>query len=311
MRVIQIILLSFLILLIPGIAGSGSEPDILLLNSDASIEKYRAAQEEYKKTLSQPVSEYTIEGFPGEISELYRKISRGPHRLIYCIGTNAYLTAIEHAPEKTILFSSIINWRRLPRKETVFGISNELHPAMHLMHFKNIFPKIKNIGVLYSREFNEQWIALSKEAAEKSGIRIISQAVMDIDQTDKVLKKILPEIDALWLIPDPIIISSRKNLINVIRICDPNKTPVFSYNTAYAKLGATLIVAVDDSTVGRQAAVMSNDLLAGRVLPENVQHPAGSQITVNLNKVKVFGIPYRQEALDTVNTIFESENTDD
>ena len=152
---------------------------------------------------------------------------------------------------------------------------------MHLMHYKNIFPKIRKIGVLYSKEFNEQWIALAREAGPKAGVDIISKDVPDIDLTDEALKSLLPNIDALWLIADPIIISSRKNLTHVIQVCDQHKIPVFSYNSAYATLGATLVVAVDDSTIGRQAAVMSDDLLAGQPLPRNVQYPAGSNITVN------------------------------
>jgi putative ABC transport system substrate-binding protein len=305
MRILKNILFFCLCLLIPGVVSAGSEPDILVLNSNISIEKYKIAQEEYKKAIAYKVSEYTVEGFPGDISDLYRIISRKPYRLIYCIGTKAYLTARKYAPEKVTLFSSIINWRRLPQNNSVFGISNELHPTMHLMHFKNIFPDIKNIGVLYSREFNEQWIALSKEEAKKTGINIISKAVLDIDQTNESLTKFLTKIDAFWLIPDPMIISSRKNLMRVIQDCNKNKIPVFSYNNLYAKLGATLIVSADDSTIGRQAAVISDDLLSGRELSQKVQLPAGSHITLNLNKVKAFKIPYNHEALDSVNHIFE------
>ncbi|MBA4368359.1 MAG: hypothetical protein C0403_12070, partial [Desulfobacterium sp.] len=219
MRISKIILMFCLFLLLAGIVSAEEVPDILLLNSDVSIEKYKIAQEEYKKTISYKVAEYTIEGFEGETSELYRAISRNPYRMIYCIGTKAYLTAIKYAPEKTILFSSIMNWQRLPQGDSVFGISNELHPMMHLMHFKNLFPDIKNIGVLYSREVNEQWIALSKEDANKAGINIIGEAVPDMDQTKESLDKILPEMDALWLIPDPTIISSRKNVISIIQAC--------------------------------------------------------------------------------------------
>jgi putative tryptophan/tyrosine transport system substrate-binding protein len=311
MRISKIILMFCLFLLLAGIVSADAETDILLLNSDIAIEKYKIAQEEYKKTISYKVTEYTVEGFKGETSELYRVISRNPYRLIYCIGTKAYLTAIKYAPEKTILFSSIMNWRRLPEGDTVFGISNELHPMMHLMHFKNLFPDIKNIGVLYSREINEQWLALSKEAAEKVGINIIGEAVPDMDQTKESLEKILPEMDALWLIPDPMIISSRKNVISIIQACDRKKIPVFSYNHVYSKLGATLIIAVDDSTVGRQAAVMSDNILSGHLPKDNIQLPAGSNITVNLNKIKEFGIPYNHDALDTINHIFDATDIED
>ncbi|MBA4366334.1 MAG: hypothetical protein C0403_01700 [Desulfobacterium sp.] len=77
------------------------------------------------------------------------------------------------------------------------------------------------------------------------------------------------------------------------------------------KLGATLIVAVDDSTVGRQAAVMSDNILSGHLPSDNIQLPAGSHITVNLNKIKEFGIPYNHDALDTINHIFDATVMED
>ena len=309
MRLRSIISFFFLLSIAAATAYAGDDAEILLLNSSRSVEKYRVVQEEFKDSISHRVSAYMIDGYDGEISDLYRTISRGSHRLIYCIGTKAYLAAMDHAPEKMILFSSINNWRRLPQGDGVYGISNELHPAMHLMHYKNIFPNIRKIGVLYSKEFNEQWIALAREAGPKAGVAIISKDVPDIDLTNEALETLLPEIDALWLIADPIIISSRKNLIHVIQVCDQHKIPVFSYNSAYGALGATLVVAVDDSTIGRQAAVMSEDLLAGRPLSRNVQYPAGSHITVNLDKVRAFGISYNHGALETVNTIVDSAVT--
>jgi len=305
MRLLKTILILCFFLITSGIVSAGDEPGVLLLNSDRSIEKYRTAQEGFKGSVSYNVSEITIRGYEGDISDLYRQISREPYRLIYCIGTEAYLAAVKHAPEKNIVFSSIINWRRMPEGPHVYGVSNELHPMMQITHFKHIFPDLKNIGVLYSREFNEQWLDLSKDAAKKTGVIIISRAVPDIDQSKEALKELLPDIDAFWLIPDPMIISGKKNLLDLIHICDKNKIPVFSYNDLYAKYGATLIVSADDSTIGRQAAVITEDLLVNREISKKVQLPAGSRITLNLEKVKTFDLKTNDAALDSVNHILE------
>ncbi len=305
MRLLKSILIFCFFLIAPGILLAGDEPDILLLNSDSSVEKYRTAQESFKGSVSYTMSEITIQGYKGDISDLYRQISRKPYRLIYCIGTEAYLAAVKHAPEKNIVFSSIINWRRMPEGFHVYGVSNELHPLMQLTHFRHIFPDLKNIGVLYSREFNEQWLDLSKDAAKKAGVVIVSRVVQDIDQSREALKKLLPDIDAFWLIPDPMIISGKKNLLELIHICTTSKIPVFSYNDLYAKYGATLIVSADDSTIGRQAAVIAEDLLSGREISRKVQLPAGSSITLNLENVKAFDLKTNDAALDSVNRILE------
>ena len=100
MRLRSIIWILCLLLLAAARASAGDAAEILLLNSSRSVEKYRVAQEEFTESVSHRVSAHMIDGYGGEISDLYRTISRGSHRLIYCIGTKAYLAAMEHAPEK-------------------------------------------------------------------------------------------------------------------------------------------------------------------------------------------------------------------
>jgi putative ABC transport system substrate-binding protein len=79
--------------------------------------------------------------------------------------------------------------------------------------------------------------------------------------------------------------------------------PVFTYHDIFAEYGATLIVSVDDGTIGRQSAGLSNDVLSGVKMEEKIQYPAGSHIILNLKKVKEFDLPYNEQALGIVNQI--------
>jgi putative ABC transport system substrate-binding protein len=114
---------------------------------------------------------------------------------------------------------------------------------------------------------------------------------------------LLPNIDALWLISDPVIVSNKKILTEVFKECDQHKVPVFTYHDAFTAYGAMLIVSVDDATIGRQSAGLSNDLLAGVKMVEKIQYPAGTHIIFNLKKAKEFKLLYNEQALGAVNQL--------
>jgi putative ABC transport system substrate-binding protein len=278
----------------------------LLINSDARLEKYEEAGGGFKKAFLHPVVEMRLDEKKSTLSYIEDLIYDEDPELIYCIGTKAYLIANKYAHKTNRVFSSIINWMRLPRTERTFGVSNELHPGMQIMLFRHIFPDVKKIGVLYSREYNSQWFERSQEQAKDMDVKILGQAISgEENKVISSLKELLPEVDALWLISDPVIMSDNTRFTEVLKECDRRKIPVFSYHETFVKYGVTLILSVDNPTIGRQAAGIALEVLAGEKMEEKVQYPAGSHITLNLNRVRDYGLEYNADALASVNTIIE------
>jgi putative ABC transport system substrate-binding protein len=290
----------------PGGLSGGGNPKILLMNSDATLEKYEKAGNGFKKALQHPVVEVRLNEKKWTLSRIEDLIYDDDPELIYCIGTKAYLVADKYAYKTERIFSSIINWMRLPRLERTFGVSNELHPGMQIMLFRHIFPHVKKIGVLYSTEYNSQWFAEAREQARDMDVEILGQVVSGEEKdTISSLRELLPNVDALWLISDPVIMSDKTSFTEVLKECDQKKVPVFSYHDTFVKYGATLILSVDHPTIGRQAAGVALEVLAGERVDEKVQYPAGSHITLNLNKVKDYALEYNPDALASVNRIIE------
>lgn len=302
-KVIMICLLFLTVFIGKGITDDG--PAVLLINSDATVEKYKVTEDEFKKTLSHPVVEVRLDEKRWGIAEVEDLLYDTPPELIYCIGTKAFLIANEFAGNTNIVFSSIINWQRLPIMKSAYGVSNELHPGMQMMLFRHIFPKVNKIGLLYSKKYNSQWFENASKAANAMGIEIVGQPISYKKNSVSTLKGMLPGIDALWLISDPVLVCDNKSLMAVLKACEKNKTPVFSYHEAFAKYGVTLVVSVDDPTIGRQAAGVALEVLSGEKIQERVQNPAGSHIILNLNKVKKYGLEYNEDALASVNKIID------
>ena len=299
---------------------------VLVINSNADVEKYRMMQEEFISHV--PYSVQTLNaGNTGNGPA--SSIQKADPEIIFCIGAGAYLLASEKMPERPIVFSSVLNWMRLQMTHQTYGVSSELHAGMQMMLFKYIFPKLKKIGIIYSEEFNQQWVESVRETAAETGVVIIGRPLVKNNDPFNELKTLLPETDVFWLISDPTLIPDTDTLIRILKICDEMNKPVFSYMNALADYGATLIVSPDYRTIGRQAADIATDLMArnketparnlkrivkdaakqatAMILGENradyVEYPIGSHVILNLKKVREYQIPYNEDALDSVNKI--------
>ena len=278
---------------------------ILILNSDKSIEKYLLTQTEFESVLTNPKVEIDLGSKWIDESAAKNTILKENPEVIFCIGSKAYLLVSTWSGNKNIVFSSIINWRRLPMGKNTSGISTELPVGMQLMMYRYFFPDIKNIGVLYSDIYNKEWLESVAEQAKEVGINIVADAVSKPEDVCSNLKKILPRIDAVWLISDPIVISEKESVVEIFKQSKLAKKPVFTYDSVFADFGAALIISADIPTIGRQAAGLVTEMLVHKNIIDRVQDPAGSYITINLKKIEECGIKLNIEALDSVNQIIK------
>jgi len=304
MKVLKLIGFIGLVFLI-SVLSADEGPKIMVINSNAAVDKYKIAQEEFTKSIPTPVMELDLGDKKLKLQEIEDFLYDEYPDLVYCIGTKAYLLANKFISDRNIVFSSILNWHRLPLATKTYGVSSEFNPEMQLTLYRYLFPGLKKIGVLYSNKYNKQWFNEAQKAAKEMGVEIIGKSLSKRREILPELSELLKEIDALWLISDPVIISDKKTLIEVFKLCDLNKKPILSYHNAFAEHGAVLIVSVDIPTTGRQAAAISLEVLSDDVVKKKVQLPAGSHIILNLRKANEYGLKYGEMALSVVNRIIE------
>ena len=141
--------------------------------------------------------------------------------------------------------------------------------------------------------------------AKEGNIAIIPQEVSVSSRLDQALKKLLPQIDTLWLIPDPVVISSREAVKKIFNICDNSNIPILAYDRVYLELGASVVIAPDTETTGRQAGILTKDILAGKIVSDRLLSVAGSDIILNLKSVIENRLKLNDDALDSINQIIE------
>lgn len=277
--------------------------DLLIINSDFAIKKYALTQEVFLANQQKPsevinLAEQTID----YVTEV---VNRDQIKIIYCIGTKAYLLAHRLVPEKIIVFSSAINWLRLPEADQSYGVAQELPAAMQLTMYRYLFPQINKIGVLYSQQFNKEWLLSTQQAAVDVGIQIIGKEVSAQLNVSTATEQLLAEIDALWLISDPLVLTDKNSVVDLFRRAENRKIPVFAYSEIFVNLGAQLVISADIPTIGRQVSALVNSLRNETIVENRISHPAGSHVILNMRKLKRYSIKLNKEALGSVNQIIE------
>ena len=285
--------------------SANEQKKIIVLNSDMSIDRYSLAQTEFKSKIADLKAEIDLGSKWLDETVINKSIRDTSPDLVYCIGTKAYMFAHRLVKDENLVFSSAINWRRLPLGKNTYGISNELPQGMQLTMYRYLFPDVDKIGVLYSKEYNKEWTKEAIKVSKDMEINIIEKAIKKPKDVGPALDKLLSKVDAIWLTPDPIVMQELGQIKNIFTQCNQAGKPVFTYSEAFVGLGATLVLSADTTTIGRQAAALTLDILNGREITEKVQNPAGSYIILNLKKVEEYKINLNLDALGSVNKIIK------
>ena len=142
-----------------GLIQAKESTAVLILNSNKDIERYAQAQSSFKSIIKDNVIEFDLRGKWVDESIVEDIILDDRPTVVYCVGLRAYKLADKLVgDENSIVFSSIINWRKIPQRTNIFGVANELNPGMKLASFSYMFPQVKKIGVLFNKSHSERWI---------------------------------------------------------------------------------------------------------------------------------------------------------
>lgn len=278
---------------------------VLLLNSDNSVNKFQLAQTAFESSLTEDF--VVVEKNVKELSRKSLKVLFNQHLpdAIYTIGSQAYEASKLASIEVPIVFSSILNWRRLGGEKNSFGVVNEPPSAMIFGMINYVFSNVKRIGVLYSPEYNAELMAAAKASAQDFNLSLHTTSVKRPRQVAARLEEMLEEVDAFWLIADPIVMADQGMVRSIVKIADQMNKPIISFSKGLTEFGAVLSVESDDATMGRQAAAIVSDLISQRqseAAPQ-VQEPIGSHVSLNLRKVKQLDLPYNKQALSSIDYI--------
>ncbi|MCB0220019.1 MAG: hypothetical protein KDH09_10025, partial [Chrysiogenetes bacterium] len=161
------------------------------------------------------------------------------------------------------------------------------------------------IGVVYKPANSGHIFAETQEAARKLGLEIVG-AKIDLKQDiPRATRGLRGNIDLLWMVRDPILLEPDA-LRELLKFSLIEKLPLLTFSATVVRAGAMMAVTPEEHGMGRQAARIGKQILAGKrpgQIP--VQGPTDHRIALNLATAKRIG---RLEDLAINVLIFAAEN---
>ncbi|MGC1509007.1 ABC transporter substrate-binding protein [Ketobacter sp.] len=280
-----------------------SKNKILVVNSNHSLPRYQLAENGFMEALAgKDIVTLDLNNDERPTEQLLDVLNTQQFAAIYTIGAKALGSVDYIDPAAQVIYSSVLSWRQFQSRDNYFGVASEVAPHAQMTWFKYFFPQLKRIGVIYSED-NAGLVKDGERFANQLGIELVSAAVTKVEDLPRIADQLLQKVDALWVLPDPVVLKSESSTKLVFDLAHRRQRPVFAYSSLFMELGATLSINADLATTGRQAAVITQTLLEQQQPESHVQFPAGSSISLNLLKVGEYQLDLNTDALGSVNEL--------
>lgn len=271
------IALIVLFLVVPPVSGSGEETMKVVVLESRAIKPYEEALQSFKSACKCLVSQVV----PLDAPEAQAKTAISQHKpdMILAIGEEAFLAA-SRFPGIPMVYLFVQDPDRPARDRPVHGqpaggqieagdngtsgasaamaagISMNVDPDKQLSAFLDVLPQVKRIGLLHTPQESRSRLEGMRVAAAQKGITLVERTVTDGKTVHAQLKAIKDEIDALWIIPDPKVVSPEIEELFILFSME-NNIPLLAFTQIQSDRGATVSLALDPHDMGLQAAELA------------------------------------------------------
>ncbi len=234
-------------------------------------------------------------------------LQKEKHDLILAMGSSALEALKGKIKDTPIVFCMVLNPGVLFEEgdiENIFGVSMNVSPASQIISLKEIFPRVKRIGVVYNPIQTEYLISEAREVCKQEGLELICSEVSHQEETVNAIKNLEDKIDAIWMVSDTTVVmpfSIKYMLLFSFR----NKIPLFGLSDKYVKRGVLLAASFDTTDMGRQAGELALQILK----KENNENPSlifarALKLFLNLKTAKIMGLNIPEEMKERADKIY-------
>lgn len=241
----------------------------ILISSDA--QPYQDALASFKQEIATQGEQinyrvYNAYGDAATATEMAQASNDGASTLTLCIGKFS-CDALHQLPAYlTPKLSTLVSTEEdIGPASQGTGVYLNFLPETQLRQHAELFPRLTRVGVMYDAQRSGADIEIARATAQQLGLELIAVAVDSPRQLPTVLKKLLRQIDVLWALPEPSILSpqtAREMMLSSFR----NRIPVIGSSASWTRSGALYSLERDFNDIGRQVATMAVQIIQGTSL---------------------------------------------
>jgi putative ABC transport system substrate-binding protein len=185
---------------------------------------------------------------------------------IFALGAQAAVLAKAELPEIPLVFAMVMDWQRhgLDGSGTA-GVALEVPVDDLLTRYKLMLPQLRRIGLIYSTAMSDDFLSGARAAAQRLGIELSEEPVTAADQVAGAYRRLRRDIDAVWMIPDPGVVT-RDNFAYLAHRTRNDEIAFLAFSENFVRAGALLSVTPNYTTMGSQAAALLGRTLRQRAL---------------------------------------------
>lgn len=182
---------------------------------------------------------------------------------IFAIGPAAAKIARTSFPNVPLVYAVVPNPEGIGLKgANVTGVAMSVHPKKHFALFRALAGSVKRVGVIYNPQKSQDYVDEGVKAAEKEGITLVSKKAAGEQDVPNLLREMIDQIDAFWLIPDSTVVS-RNSYKFILQNTLEKGIPLLVFSSELVKAGALLGLSPDFGDAGDKAAQMLEKIVSG------------------------------------------------
>lgn len=258
--------------------GASPAPDVVLLLSDSDKDT-QSISEAFLAEFGKNARTINLEGSDIKQKEEGEKLEAEPPELAVVVGDLAAQAAKWYLEDVPVVYCNSFRAAKLSLTEMkAAGVYYEPDPADQLDSIREVFPDVKKVGLLYAPEFSLVKEGRIKSKARGRGIDIRISTCDDVKELPAKLKALMPQVDLVWVLTDPHVLSKHSNRFIVMQSISM-QVPVFCGEESLGRGGATAALVPSPESVGKTAARQAEKVLKGRAPePGTVVYPEGRLI---------------------------------
>jgi ABC-type uncharacterized transport system substrate-binding protein len=271
-------------------------PTVAMLVS-ADIPAYMDVANELNRTLAERTTIYQLNRNVADSSKAINEIQRSDHEQVVAIGLVA-ARAARGLVGKQVIFCQVFNYADYDLvTDWMKGVSTLPRFSESFRVWKDLDPTLRRVAVLTGAN-QGHIVADAREAAQDYGIELVHREVHSDKETLYAFKRLVPEVQGLWLLPDNRVLSTgviRAILSYSVR----HSKQVLVFSPALLKIGGLISIRGRESDVAAQVLARLQRAYGQPEIPgADVMPLSGMQLEINARMAERLGLiipaKYRQ-----------------
>jgi putative ABC transport system substrate-binding protein len=284
-------------------AWPAAAADVALVKS-ADVPAWRPTIEAFRRAASaHTIAEYDLRNDPAEAARVMGSL-KGRTVIVVAIGPVAAQAAKDQLPETPIVHAMVPDAVRmgLTTVPTITGVSATIPVKNQLAAFRMVNPRGVRLGVVYSEANVGPMIADALKAASVVRMQVTGRPVTSDREVPSTLRGLLQEVDAIWVPPDPLLLSDEARRFVLSETLKAGK-PVYGFSAALVQEGALVSNGPDMASTGEQLADLVNRIAAGDKAKIEMLIPR-AELVINKKVADKLNIAMPPDALKAAARVF-------